>query len=278
MHEADAWAREVPLIALDDALAHYEEHGYARLGQVLPDRMRAALVARADDLMLGRVTHEGLFFQHDAESGRYHDLAFGAGYVGPSLRYRKIEKLEKDPIFRAWIENPLFERIARARIEGDLAIYRAAMFGKAASGSSALPFHQDGGSFWGLSRDPELQIWTALDDAGEDAGCLEVVPGSHRFGLATPLGGLIPEHVVARREIRAFYPAPTWPTALLRPTTGRSTRTTRTARTTTARRVAGFGASRSGSAARGSDSDQPGELADIRGTASPGMTDEEAHP
>jgi hypothetical protein len=203
MHEADAWAREVPLIAFDDALAHYEEHGYARLGQVLPDRMRAALVVRADDLMLGRVTHEGLFFQHDAESGRYHDLAFGAGYVGPSLRYRKIEKLEKDPIFRAWIENPLFERIARARIEGDLAIYRAALFGKAASGSSALPFHQDGGSFWGLSRDPELQIWTALDDAGEDAGCLEVVPGSHRFGLATPLGGLIPEHVVAEQGVES---------------------------------------------------------------------------
>ena len=24
---------------------------------------------------------------------------------------------------------------------------------------------QDGGRLWGLSRDPELQIWTALDDA-----------------------------------------------------------------------------------------------------------------
>jgi ectoine hydroxylase-related dioxygenase (phytanoyl-CoA dioxygenase family) len=37
-----------------------------------------------------------------------------------------------------------------------------------------------------------LQIWTALDDAPSDGGCLELVPGSHHSGLATPLGGVVP--------------------------------------------------------------------------------------
>ena len=42
------------------------------------------------------------------------------GYEGPSLNYRKIEKLEKDPLFLAWINNPLFERVARAVRPGRL--------------------------------------------------------------------------------------------------------------------------------------------------------------
>ena len=45
--------------------------------------------------MLGRVTYPGLFFQHDTTTGNYQDLEFGKGWQGPSLNYRKIEKLEK---------------------------------------------------------------------------------------------------------------------------------------------------------------------------------------
>jgi hypothetical protein len=188
-------------IDIDDALARYDRDGYALLGRVASDAVIEAMRARADDLMLGRVTYDGLFFQHDTQSGRYEDLEYGRGWQGPSPNYRKVEKLEKDPIFAAWIDNPLFERIARARIPrdtGDVVIYRAALFNKRAQGGTILPFHQDGGKFWGLSRDPELQIWTALDDAGEDAGCVEIVPGTHAAGLATPLGGVVPKDVIER--------------------------------------------------------------------------------
>ena len=61
-----------------------------------------------------------------------------------------------------------------------------------------LPWHQDGGNFWGLDRDPVLQIWTALDDAPLDGGCVEVVAGTHLAGLATPLGGVVPKDHVER--------------------------------------------------------------------------------
>jgi hypothetical protein len=190
---------------LEPVLAHYAQHGWARLGRVASDEALEALRARADAIMLGRVGHEGLFFQHDAETGRYEDLEFGRGWIGPSAGYRKIEKLEKDEVFRAWLENPLFERIARARV-GDEAVtlYRALLFAKRANGGTPLPWHQDGGSFWGLDRDPSLQIWTALDDAPEAAGCVEVVPGSHHAGLATPLGGNIPDDVVRAKRADAM--------------------------------------------------------------------------
>jgi len=187
-----------PPADLAAAIAHWRAHGWARLGRVATDADLEALRRRADDVMLGRVVHEGLFFQHDAETGRYEDLEFGRGWVGPSLAYRKIEKLERDDVFRAWIENPAFERVVRAVVGDEVAIYRSTLFSKSARGGTELPWHQDGGSFWGLDRDPELQIWTALDDVPVAAGCVEVVDGSHRGGLATPLGGSIPRDVVER--------------------------------------------------------------------------------
>lgn len=188
---------------LEEALAAYAADGYVRLGRVLSDEGLARLRERADALMLGQRRYPGLFFQHDTETGRYEDLEYGKGWQGPSLSYRKLEKLELDDRFRALIENALFARIARAVVGDAVAIYRAVLMNKPAAGGTVLPFHQDAGRFWGLDRDPHLQIWTALDDAGLEGGCLEVVPGTHRAGLATPLGGLIPEAVVAASENEA---------------------------------------------------------------------------
>ena len=85
---------EAATMQLDAPLAHYVEHGYARLGRVLSDEGLALLRERADELMQGRVTYPGLFFQLDATTGRYEDAPLGLGWQGPSTRYRKLEKLE----------------------------------------------------------------------------------------------------------------------------------------------------------------------------------------
>jgi hypothetical protein len=184
--------------SVEAAIAGYRSRGFARLGRVLGDEELARLRERSDALMRGEVVHEGLFFQHDSPTGGYGDVPRGKGFTGPSLGYRKIEKLEKDPLFRAAIENELFGLVARRVIGAEIALCRAVLFTKSAEGGTELPWHQDGGSFWGLSKDPWLQLWTALDDAPEEAGCLEVVPASHLAGLATPLGGVIPDDVVER--------------------------------------------------------------------------------
>lgn len=187
--------------------AAFERDGFARLGRLFDEPYLEALRARADALMLGVLSYPGLFFQHDAASGRYEDLTHGEGYVGPSLEYRKLEKLELDPLFRAHVEHPRLYPVVRSFIEGPLSIYRAVLFNKSAKGGSPLPWHQDGGRFWGVDRDPFLQLWTALDDAGPEAGCLEVIPGSHAAGLATPLGGLVPLELAGPRE-REAVPLP----------------------------------------------------------------------
>lgn len=191
-------SEETTQLDLQAALAHYEAQGYARLGRVLTDEGLQALRSRAEDLMLGRVTYPGMFFQMDAETGRYEDAPIGKGWQGPSLKYRKLEKLELDDRFRAWLSNPLFERIAQKTIGGDITLYRAIIFNKGPGGGSDIPWHQDGGKLWGLSEDAHLQIWTALHDAPEGGGCIEVAPGTHKRGLASPLGGVVPAELTAQ--------------------------------------------------------------------------------
>ena len=193
-------ALELPLAPL---VERFRRDGYTRLGRLASGAALEALRRRTEELMLGQVTYPGLFFQIDTESGRYDDLSYGLGWQGPSLNYRKMEKLEVDPVFRAWLENPAFERVVRALIAGPVVLYRATLFNKRAQGGTVLPFHQDGGALWGLSQDPEVQLWTALDDAPTEAGGLELIPGSHAWGLASPLGGLVPPEQVAQREAEA---------------------------------------------------------------------------
>ena len=183
-------------IDLAPVLADFARDGYARLGRRMSDEGLELLRRRADDRMLGRLPDPGLFFQLDTESGSYGDLKFGQGYQGPSHNYRKLEKLEKDELFLAWLRNPLFQQIAQALLGERVVLYRAVLMNKAGTGGTVLPWHQDGGKFWGLDREPTLQIWTALDDAPTEAGAVEVLPGSHLAGLATPLGGVIPEPLV----------------------------------------------------------------------------------
>jgi hypothetical protein len=200
---------EAALLDVERPLAELAQQGFARLGRVLSDEGLQLLRERAEDLMLGRVSYPGLFFQPDATTGRYEDAPLGLGWQGPSLAYRKLEKLELDPRFRAWLQSPLFGRIACSLLGERVVIYRAILFNKGASAGSDIPWHQDGGNLWGLSQEPELQIWTALDDAPEDGGCLELIPGSHLHGLATPLGGVVPkEQLLATDAARKATPVP----------------------------------------------------------------------
>lgn len=186
---------------IDGCLEQFAAEGYCRLGPLLDVERAAELGARADALMTGPQPVAGLFYQPEPESGRFDDVAFGAGWQGPSTRYRKLERLENDPLFATWIGNPVFEALATRALGPDVRLYRSVLWNKRANGGMEVPWHQDDGRFWGLDQPPSFQIWTALDDASEQAGCLEVVPRSHLGGLASPEGGTVqPEAFVGAPE------------------------------------------------------------------------------
>jgi ectoine hydroxylase-related dioxygenase (phytanoyl-CoA dioxygenase family) len=49
-------------------------------------------------------------------------------------------------------------------------------------GARFVAWHQDV-TYWGLEPPRAMTAWIAIDDADDENGCMQVIPGSHRFGL-----------------------------------------------------------------------------------------------
>ena len=162
--------------------SHYAAEGYLRLGKVLADDELTALQQRIDDIMLGKTpTDYGrMLMQLDRIPGQTDAPGPQTkGHKGATLRYRKIQDLEFDPIFLAYMQKSLFHHIC-ARTYGaqtEVTCLRAMFMNKPAREGTVLVWHQD--RWTHLDRDPLLTIWTALDPATKANGCVEIIPGAH---------------------------------------------------------------------------------------------------
>ena len=170
----------------------YEENGYLALGRVLSKPDLTALQERINDIMMGQADtdYDRLLMQLDSETGNYEDAGVQSrGHKGATLNYRKIQNLEHDPLFRAFVEKPIFQEIA-AHVYGahtPIACFRAMFMNKPARRGTLLPWHQDAWAH--LDRQPLITLWTALDPATVANGCVQVIPGSHRLGRINPEHG-----------------------------------------------------------------------------------------
>lgn len=185
----------------------YEDRGFLRLGRILSDEGLSALQGRVDAIMLGAapVPYDRILMQLDSTDGR-NPGPQSKGHKGATLAYRKIQDLELDPLFRDYMRQPLFRDIC-ARVYGadtPVAAFRAMFMNKPARQGTFLPWHQDRWNY--LDRDPMITVWTALDPATKANGCVQVIEGSHKFGLlnpADPSGWVTPEQA---EELTAKHP------------------------------------------------------------------------
>lgn len=166
----------------DAAWEQFERDGFLRLGQVATDDQLLSLQTRMDDIMMGRadVDYDQMMMQLDRVDGP--DSGPGPqskGFKGATLSYRKIQDLEYDDVFLDYMQHPLFRELC-ARVYGeqaDIACFRAMFMNKPAGEGTHLVWHQD--RWTHLDRDPLITVWTALDRATLDNGCVQIVPGSH---------------------------------------------------------------------------------------------------
>ncbi len=167
----------------------YDRDGYLRLGSLLDAADLVTLQQRIDDIMLGRadVPYDSLLMQLDSKDGQYENAGpQSRGWKGETLEYRKIQELENDPLFLAYMRRSIFREIC-SRVYGEeapIASFRAMFMNKPAHHGTLLPWHQDRWNY--LDRDPLVTTWTALDPATRANGCVQVIPGSHKFGLINP--------------------------------------------------------------------------------------------
>lgn len=171
----------------DQQHEQFMEQGYLRLGALLDAPALAALQQRIDEIMLGKIPYPTMSFQLDGSTGEYKNLPPDTpGHKGATLNYRRITGLEQDPLFRAYIQHPLIRAITERYIGPNVSIFRAMFMNKPAEKGTVLPWHQDIGEGWGLDRNPIITVWTALDDATVENGCMQVVPGTHQLGVVNP--------------------------------------------------------------------------------------------
>ena len=164
----------------------FMEQGFLRLGKVLPPDQFSALQRRMDDIMLGRIEYENMRFQfYDSSTGQ---LRRTRGNKRRSLSYRRIDDLEQDPVFLAYIQHPLYHQITRRYIGEEVSVFRSMFMNKPAGHGAVehgteISWHQDVGTGFGIDTDPFVTVWTALDDATVANGCMQIVPGSHKHGV-----------------------------------------------------------------------------------------------
>lgn len=187
----------------DSQWRQYQEDGYLKLGKLLGADELKALQDRIDQIMLGeaKVDYERMLMQLDSQSGAYDAAGEQSrGHKGATLHYRKIQDLEYDPLFLRLMQRSEFRDMC-ARVYGadtPIAAFRAMFMNKPANRGTFLPWHQDR---WNrLDRDPLLTLWTALDPATKENGCVQVIPGSHRQGVINPEhgSGFLTEEQAAR--------------------------------------------------------------------------------
>ena len=161
----------------------FDENGYLILGSVLSGIELSELRRRSVDLMMGRMTIPGVTFQLDGESEDYTLETRTEGPSEHSLNYRRIDELHNDPLYLSYMQHPVFRQLTRHYIGENVSIFRSMFMNKPANKGTVLPWHQDVGVGWGIDTNPTTTVWTALDDATVETGCMQIVPGSHKHGI-----------------------------------------------------------------------------------------------
>ena len=161
-------------------LDQWREQGYVRLGHIAPAEEIDALCQRIDDIMLGKVRYDKMLMQLCPSAGEEELSRQTKEFKGSSLKYRKIQDLEQDPLFLAYLQHPLFRDLTAKIIAEKVSIFRAMFFNKPAEMGVTINWHQDGAGGWQLSIPPLITVWTALDNTRITNGCLQIIPGSHK--------------------------------------------------------------------------------------------------
>ena len=89
-----------------------------------------------------------------------------------------MEMWRYDEVYRQLLYyEPLLD-IAESLIGPNIQLFHDQALYKPARHGGEVPWHQDNG-YWRCTPANLVSIWMALDDADEENGCMNVIPGSH---------------------------------------------------------------------------------------------------
>jgi ectoine hydroxylase-related dioxygenase (phytanoyl-CoA dioxygenase family) len=163
----------------EEQVAFFHENGYLAGVRVLDDRQVDALLADLESLMDPASPGHELFYEfHSNESPDPSRVLFHAlGAWRISVPFHDL----------LW--NPAFLVPASQLLGAPVRFWHDQLFCKPANHGGVVAWHQDY-SYWTRTQPmAHLTCWIGLDDARRDNGCLQYIPGSHRWELL-PITGL----------------------------------------------------------------------------------------
>ena len=158
----------------DEQVNFFNENGYLANIKMLDEKQIAIIKSEIEELADSKHPGHHLFYEfHSNESADPSTILFhalGAWRITPGLH---------DVLW-----NPRF-LVAASQLLGNVPVrfWHDQLFCKPPKKGGVVAWHQDY-SYWTRTKPvAHLTCWCGLDDSTEENGCLQYVPGSHRWGL-----------------------------------------------------------------------------------------------
>lgn len=163
----------------DEQVAHFHENGYVSGIRILSDHQIDELTSQL----------AGFFEpQHDGQ-GYWHEYHSNESADPNTVLFHALGAWRLRTGFHDLLWNPAFTVPAGQLLDGPVRFWHDQLFCKPAQHGGVVAWHQDY-SYWTRTIPmAHLTCWIGLDDATADNGCLQYIPGSHKWNLL-PITGL----------------------------------------------------------------------------------------
>ncbi len=163
----------------DEQVAFFHEQGYVSGIRVLTDEQLEVLRRELEEL--SQLDHPGSEYWYEYNSNESADPA--------KVLFHALGAWRIKPAFHDILWNAACLIPASQLLGGAVRFWHDQLFCKPAHHGGVVAWHQDY-SYWTRTQPmAHLTCWIGLDDSTRDNGCLQFVPGSHRWDLL-PITGL----------------------------------------------------------------------------------------
>jgi ectoine hydroxylase-related dioxygenase (phytanoyl-CoA dioxygenase family) len=182
----------------DEQVCFFHENGYLKGVRILSDEQVEQL----------RGELQGLFDPRHPGNDLFHEFHTNESPDPSRILFHALGAWRITPGFHDLIWHPAFTVPASQLLGGAVRFWHDQLFCKPARHGGVVAWHQDY-SYWTRTRPmAHLTCWIGLDGANKDNGCLQYLPGSHRWDLL-PITGLAGDmdairEVVTPEQAEAF--------------------------------------------------------------------------
>ena len=153
-------------MGMDDYLKEFEQKGYFTCSDILNDFERKEILSQIDLIEKKIIAYPENKKEKDPNN---------------TLRLRKINDLAlNNQYFLKITKKPEILNIVVKCIGEDIKLFGDQLFMKPPGGVEKT-CHQDS-PYFPISPMNLISCWIALEDVGEENGCMKFIPGSHKFG------------------------------------------------------------------------------------------------